>query len=378
MTARPLVVQVVPYFPPHLGGVEMAAQAIAQGLAKTRPVEVLTSTVGARGWPRVERDGQLTVRRLRSVEVANTPVAPALAIALLRLPGDVVVHVHVTQAFTPEVVWATARLRRRAFVAHFHLDVGPSGASGRLLALYKRTVLARVLRAASAVIVLSAEQARFVIGRYRVRPERVTVVPNGVPANLARAGPAGLKARPVTAVPECGPAGSLALLFVGRLSIQKNLPRLLEAVSLMRHPAKLALVGDGPEQAALTRLAERLGLDVTFAGRREHAELAAWYRWADVFVLSSDNEGMPLAVLEAMSFGLPVVATDVPGLRELCAADGLLVPPDAAALAAALDTLAADPAARGKLAARSAARAADADWTRSLEQLEELYLGVGR
>lgn len=360
------VIQVTPYYPPHLGGVEVAAQMLAESLAATRPVEVLTSAIGAGDRPRVERSGQLTVRRLRGVELASTPVAPALAWHLLRQRRDCIVHVHIAQALTPEIVWLTSRLRRRPFIAHFHLDVDPSGPAGRCLAAYKRLVLARVLRAAASVIVLSQEQAAFVRDHYRV--ERVAVVPNGVPSGFS---PGIVEARPA--------AAPLRLLFVGRLSPQKNLPRLLEALSLMRQPAELTIVGDGPELARLTELAARLSLgNLTFAGPQEHARLGTWYQRADVFVLSSDKEGMPLAALEAMSAGLPVVATDVPGLRELCADAGLLVPPQPAALAAALDSLAADPAARQVLARQSSARASQAGWEHSLEQIEELYLGVGR
>src|SRR5579859_2766965 len=123
---KPAVVQVTPYYPPHLGGVEVAVQIIATSLAATRPVEVLTSTSGANGHPNVERAGNLTVRRLRCAEVANTPIAPALVSRLLRLGRGTVVHVHIAQAFAPEVVWITSKLRRRPFIAHFHLDVDPS------------------------------------------------------------------------------------------------------------------------------------------------------------------------------------------------------------------------------------------------------------
>lgn len=365
---RPPVVQVTPYYPPHLGGVEVAVQIIATSLAASRDVEVLTSTCGVPGSPRTERLGRLTVRRLRGAEIANTPVVPALAVRLLRLRRDCVVHVHVAQAFFPEVVWLTSVLRRRAYVTHFHLDVDPSGPAGRWLALYKRLVLGRVLRGGAAVIVLSAEQARFVTERYRVPAGRVTIVPNGVPPEFTAAGGRGER----TAAP-------LRLLFVGRLSPQKNLPRLIEAARLMTQPAELVIVGDGPEHGTLTRLIASLGLTtVRLAGRKERAELAHWYRWADVFVLSSEKEGMPIAALEAMSSGLPVVVTDVPGLREFCADAGLVVPPDPVAVAQALDSLATDPVQRQRLSRLSLARAGEAGWERSLRQIEDLYAGVTR
>jgi glycosyltransferase involved in cell wall biosynthesis len=364
---RPAVVQVAPFYPPHLGGVEITVQVIASSLAASRPVEVLTTTCGAAGQPRVERSGQLTVRRLRAAEIANTPVAPALAARLLRLPANCVVHVHIAQALTPEIVWITSRIRRRPYIAHFHLDVDPSGPAGRFLMLYKRLLLGPVLRGASSVIVLSAEQERFVTERYRVSAGKVAVVPNGVPLDFAAPSPREHHAAP------------LRLLFVGRLAPQKNLPDLVEAVRLMNQRAELVIVGDGPELAGITRLIDRFGLgNVTLAGRANRSELGRWYRWADVFVLSSRKEGMPLAVLEAMSAGLPIVATDVPGLHELCAGTGMLVPPDPGEFARALDSLALDPKARERMGELSLAAASSVGWERSLERIERLYLEAAR
>jgi len=74
-----------------------------------------------------------------------------------------------------------------------------------------------------------------------------------------------------------------------------------------------------------------------------------------------------------MSSGLPVVATDVPGLRELCAGTGMLVPANPLAMAAALDSLAVDPARRARMAERSLAAARGAGWDHSLGRIEELY-----
>ncbi len=370
MTASPWpdVVQVAPFYPPHLGGVEVTVQVIATSLAATRRVEVLTTRCGASGQPALERSGLLTVRRLRAREIAHTPVAPGLVTRLIRLPRHCVVHVHIAQALTPEIVWITSRLRRRPYLAHFHLDVDPSGPAGRWLELYKRQLLARVLRGASRVIVLSAEQERFVIQQYQVSSKRVAVVPNGVPDAFAVVGERDFRR-----------AAPLRLLFVGRLAPQKNLPDLIEAVHLMNQEAELVIVGDGDERSRLTRQVEALGLsNVRLPGRADRSELRGWYQWADVFVLSSHKEGMPLAVLEAMSAGLPVVATDVPGLRELCAGTGLLVPPDPGSLARALDSLAVDPRAREQLAGQSLAAASGAGWERSLARIEKLYLEAAR
>ena len=362
------IVQVVPYYPPHLGGMENVARTIAEGLAERHEVEVLTTTCGAPGVPRVERAGNLTVRRLRTVEFAHMPISPGLFGHLLRAPRTAIVHVHVAQALTPEIVWLAAVLRRRPFIAHFHLDVDPSGRWGRIfLAVYKRRILGRTLRAASRVIVLSDGLARFLVERYRVRPEAIVVAPNGVGPEFRPAS--------VTATREPGPC---RLLFVGRIAPQKALPRLLHAIALMHEPVDAAIVGDGEDSASVQNLASELALtNVRFVGTQLGEDLVRWYQWADVFVLPSEKEGgMSLVVMEAMASGLPVVATDVQGTGEALAGTGLLTSPDPESLAAALDRVADDPALRAELAARSLLRAQEYSWPRLVQRLESLYADV--
>src|SRR3546814_12112350 len=93
---------------------------------------------------------------------------------------------------------------------------------------------------------------------------------------------------------------------------------------------RLAFVGDGPARSALARRRDEHGLGerVILAGARPHAELATWMQAADLLCLPSHSEGVPNVVLEAMSCGLPVVATPVGGIPELLPAlSGILGPP---------------------------------------------------
>jgi glycosyltransferase involved in cell wall biosynthesis len=156
--------------------------------------------------------------------------------------------------------------------------------------------------------------------------------------------------------------------------------RLLDAMSRLSRPARLRIVGDGELRGALEARAARLGLGgeaVRFAGELHGEELVAAYASSDAFVLPSDREGMPLAALEAMASALPVLATDVPGNRELLDGVGLLVPPDPAALAAGIDRLAGDPGLRWRLAAAGARAARARSWASVAEQVERVYAEAG-
>lgn len=359
------IVQITPYYPPHLGGLERVVSHLAQEQARRHDVRVLTTALGSAGAPRTAVEGGVTVRRHRAVEVAHTAIAPGLAAGLARLPRDAVLHLHCAHALLPELVALTAKLRRTPFLLHFHLDVDASGRLGALLPLYKRHVFGRVLRAAAGVVVLTDAQAAFVTETYRVPADRVHVVPNGVDEAYFR---------PVR-TPRNGP---LNLLYVGRLSAQKNVARLLDAMSLVENDVRLRIVGDGELRGRLEKQAAGLGLvNVEFAGGLLGDDLVDAYAAADAFVSSSDKEGMPLVVLEAMAAALPVVATDVPGTRELVAGTGLLAAPEPGALAGAIDTLAADPALAARLGRASAEHARAYAWETVAGLVEDVYVRAG-
>ena len=115
------------------------------------------------------------------------------------------------------------------------------------------------------------------------------------------------------------------LISVGRLVRAKDYDTLLRAVSVARADVpdlRLLLVGHGDEGPALTQLCASLGLDdvVRFCGERR--DIGAWLRAADVFVLSSISEGLPISMLEAMAAGLPAIVTNVGALPELVALSG--------------------------------------------------------
>ncbi len=172
--------------------------------------------------------------------------------------------------------------------------------------------------------------------RYGVaRDDQVRIVHNGVADHPRRAVP--------------GRPGTPVIVMVARMAPPKDHALLLRALADVDLPFQLRLVGDGPQEAQVRALLAELGLGdrVQLLGRR--SDVAEQLADADLAVLVSRQEGFPLAVLEAMRSGLPVVASDVGGVREAVdhGVTGLLVPrDDQAALRDGLARLLADPALR--------------------------------
>ncbi len=193
----------------------------------------------------------------------------------------------------------------------------------------RRQVEALGLAYANAVIVTTPELSAHVATR--IEAAKIHLIPNGVDTSLFYPAP-----HP--------PAPGERILYVGRLSKEKNLGTLIEAVGKLvgRFDLRLAFIGDGPLRVSLEAQAQRLRVPVEFLPVVDHRELPGYLRKADAFVLPSLTEGHPKVLLEAMSCGLPCVASSVGGNRAILrdGETGLLFDPlDAGALAERLERI---------------------------------------
>ncbi|GAF93855.1 unnamed protein product, partial [marine sediment metagenome] len=143
---------------------------------------------------------------------------------------------------------------------------------------------------------------QYALDRYSVSEDKVWVIPNYVLTDVFA--PSSSHSR-----------GNRCIIFVGRLAEQKNPWALLDAMRGL--DAELVMVGDGPLREPLEAKASVEELAVKFLGNRPHRELPQHLNRATLFVLPSLYEGHPKTLLEAMSCGLPVIGTNVPGIREL-------------------------------------------------------------
>lgn len=179
--------------------------------------------------------------------------------------------------------------------------------------------------------------------------------------------------------------GPVRLITVGRIDAEKNpllLPEILLRLRERGRPANLVLVGTGPLERALRKRAAELGVSDALELRGyvpAGEELWQLYRAADAFLHVSLTEGLPQVLFEARAAGLPVVATDVGGVRAALEGGegGLLVPPrDAGAAADAVERLAADPAIRERLVRRGLAEARKQTTDVQLDEIARLLRGA--
>lgn len=201
-------------------------------------------------------------------------------------------------------------------------EKGPDNSETRLAIKTERAVF----KGAVHVVGSTMEIASLAMNRYGVPADRVSVIPNYVDTDLMSP-----PARPRT---EGGAPFHIG--FLGRLERQKNPLAMIEALADL--PVRLSVVGNGSLRGEMEALAKRLGIDVAFLGNVKHAELPTFFRSLDLFLLPSLFEGHPKALLEAMSCGVPVVATEVAGTRQVVFHErtGLLCGTDAASLRSAI------------------------------------------
>lgn len=372
-------------YPPAGGGAAVATARLAEALAaRGHRVEALTGALP--GSPDEEEVGGVLVRRLRTgrreahqgglVEMARYIRAvtcearrygasggPDAMIAFFGLPGG-------------EAARRLGRATRIPYLVSLRGSDVPGHRSGGLPFRSLRAVLTpairRVWRDAAAVVAVSPQLAD--LARDRARGLTVEVVPNGI--DLERF------------VPRLhGGPGPVRIAWVGRLAAAKGADLFLDALAKVpadAPPWEAVLAGDGPLRGSLERRAQAAGIAnrVRFAGWLPRPRLATLLSGCDIAALTSRDEGMPGAVLEAFAAGLPVVAGEIPAVRDLVrdGVNGLVVPSgDPGATAAALMRLLADPGLRSVLGRRARRDAAGFRWDTVAAEYERLCLrAIGR
>lgn len=356
-----------------MGGVENVAQAVCSRLVASGEDVLVVCADEPRGAPDVG-DG-VPIRRLGWVaKIANTNITPRLPLVLFSEPWDVV-HTHLPTPWSADWSVLIARLLRRGSVLSFYNDIVGEGFADRVARLYRSTVLRLTLGLADRIIVVSDYWRDELLALDPGLGGKLAVIPTGVDLHRFTPGPGG---------------DGRQLLFVGlldRFHRYKGLAVLFDALSMIRDPFELTVVGDGELRPEYEAQVAHLGLSahVRFVGRVEDDELSALYARSDIYILPSEvarqEGGFTLTALEAMASGVAVILADGAGQVARDAerdGAGLRVPSgDAAALAEALERLLRNDEERRQM--RVAARqlvAARHSWDQIARDRRAIYLEV--
>jgi glycosyltransferase involved in cell wall biosynthesis len=299
----------------EVGGAQAYVASLLPALVERFDVAVAAHGDG----PLRDAAGRLGVRflPLRHVRRAINPWRDALGalelVRLLRRERPDILHASSSKAgVLGRLAAATTGVPIRIFTVHGWAFTAHSGMAARL---YR--VADRLVRPLTTVTICVAEHERATGLAARTCSEgRTVVIPNAIDSSAVP------RTRRGRRIPQ--------LVAVGRLKAPKDFVTLVRAVAeLPQEACQLLIVGEGPDRPRLEAEIDRLSLDgrVRLAGERD--DVPDLLAEADVFVLSSASEGMPMSVLEAMAAGLPVVASRVGGIPELVAdgETGLLIPP---------------------------------------------------
>lgn len=367
---RPTVMHVVLTLNP--GGAERLVMDLATGCAD-HVASAVCCLDEAGAWA-----ARLADRGVPVDVLGRTPgFHPSLGLRIAALAahrGATVLHCH---QYTPFVYGSLAGWRhpglRIIVTEHGRLSDAPPSAKRRLV----NTVLSR---RPAAVVAVSHELRAFMV-REGFAPSRLHVIHNGIPPS-----PEPSPAQRTFARRTLGMADDeLVMGSVARFDPVKRLDRIIDACGRLRQtgcPARLVLVGDGPERPTLEAAiaAQDLRAAVILTGMRHDARdlLPAF----DVFVNASDSEGISLTILEAMDTGLPVVATQVGGTPEVITSGihGCLVErDDSETLSRAIGELLSDAERRSQMGAQARRRVAEAFSQQAMfDAYAALYVGAGR
>lgn len=271
-----------------------------------------------------------------------------------------------------------ALLARRPMVITEHTpgreyQVSSGGASReRVIALHNR-----LLSHFTYATIVVGEWQRALLEGEGVDGDRVVHIPNGVPVDDLRRQAEEGPGRASLGIPE----DAFVVIEVARFAPQKGQASVLRAVAELRKrlgEVRVIFVGTGETQEEVEGDARRLGASwASFLGQR--ADVPGLLRLADVSVLPSTGEGLPMSLIEAVAVGTPVIGTDVGDVRWLIEKTGAGIcvePGDEAAFGHALERLAGDPALRSRLAEATASAAGELDAPLMVERYERIFVAA--
>jgi glycosyltransferase involved in cell wall biosynthesis len=358
--------------PPYWSGTGVVVLNLAQALARRgHDVHVFTPVTKSN---RHQAYDLVTVHKQSTFfRIGQAPLTPGILLAR----GFDLYHLHFPYYFGAELACVNSTLRGIPLIITYHNDVVKPGLPGKLVSLHSRYLAPLILQKASYICVMSDQfRKTSPLLRAFASSEKLMIIPQGV--DVQQFTPDGTR----ESTRELA-GRSRYILFVRSLDqahYHSGLSYLLSAMVKVEPDYNLVVVGDGSLRKDYERESAHLGISdrVRFLGSVPNRELPSIYASASAFVLpSEETENASVVLMEAMACGIPVIATDVGGTRDIVRSnlDGLLVPPrDADVLASAINLILASPDLADRMGSAARERVVkESSWDSVAAKYDTLY-----
>lgn len=324
------ICMLIAQFPPLIGGTETQAQRLSESL-KTKGIDVFVLTQHFKGLKRREIIDKVPIYRLSTFgrgKFRSFIFMLSTFLFLVRKRRQYqIVHTHLASSPAIVAVIAGEMLRKKVIVKF--AGAGKTGDIGTAKGTFSGKYKLKFLRKYTDFFVCPSEEVKKELIEYKFPEKRMEKIPNGV--DIKKFSPVNKnikeKLKGFLNLP-----GNKIATFAGRLELGKGLEILLSAwqkIISLYPDAHLSILGKGSLKSILQNKARELHIDkqVTFKGEVENVD--EYFKASDIFILPSFAEGLSNALLEAMACGLPIVATNIGGTKEVIENDvnGILVEP---------------------------------------------------
>lgn len=334
------ILQITPYYLPHTGGIERYVYNLSQYLiSQGHTVDIATANMPESS-DKETVEGVTIYRYPNLCTLMGNPIITNLSDLKSRMKEYDIVHIHgvYTYAALRTALFLGRKHQQKVFLTHHGRVVYPNSPKNILAKIYEQVFVRFVLNRVDKAVVLSESDREhfFSLGMPK---DKISIIPNGIDTKVF--------VRPDSQQLEefknrLG-VKSPIILYLAVISERKGIFDLIRAFeNINDNKYTLLVVGDGPDKGRAVELAESLNLTdrIIFTGKLSFSDLICAYSSAEVYVLPSYFEGMPTTVMEALVLGCPVIATDIPGVKDNFKDVATLVPPgDATTLAKTIEEI---------------------------------------
>jgi glycosyltransferase involved in cell wall biosynthesis len=358
------ITHVVSLYPPSVGGMQNVAYGIVTQLQKKNyNVKVITTKENGSE----QFSNTKGIERYSALKIGNLILSPTAFFAGIKHKCDIA-HLHLGLGMLPESYYMACKFKRIPYVVHIHIAPYKSTVAGVFLPAYM-PLFKKIVRDANAVVVPTRDYVSIMANMCNVNKSKIVVIPTGIEDIFFE---------------HCENNNTKKndLLWVGRLCKQKNLPLLIDSFKLIANKLphiRLNIVGDGPDRYNLEQsvIKNKLSDKVIIHGSLSQIKIRKLMRENLLLLMTSETESFGIVLIEAMSQGMPVIATDIPSVRRIVTKKtGILSPLQPKKFAGIVVSLLNNHERIEKMRIDAIIEAQNYKWSTVVKQYEKLYLKV--